>query len=75
MSKLLTTMFLSFLFASAYAGGDKVKNPMVAATLDDGCVLVFADGIDETQCEKVNIPTQSGQQYICEILAVCGREE
>lgn len=59
---------------SGGGSGDKVNNPLNALNLEDGCVLVFADGIDKDQCEEVDSPSQSGQQFICSALYICERE-
>ena len=49
MKKVLMSVIFLFAFISSTtnAGGDKVNNPLNAATWDDGCVLVFDDGIEK----------------------------
>lgn len=71
--KLFLTLIL-FLPLLVLAEGGKNKNPMESTTLEDGCVLVFADGIDEDECVDLGAPPQSGKQYICEVLMVCGSD-
>lgn len=75
MKKLLILAVLLAAFSTANASGDKKNNPMVAVTLGDGCVLVFADGIDTDECEAVVASPQSGKQFICDALVVCSRDD
>ena len=73
--KILLAMCISMFMMTARAEGGKKNNPLDAATLDDGCVLIFADGIDEEKCIETDSSTQSGHQFICQVLVVCDRED
>ena len=75
MKNLLVVLFFMLVTTLSFAEGGKNNNPLNAATLDDGCVLVFADGIDEEKCIEVDSPVQSGQQFICQVLVVCGTDD
>ena len=73
--KYLLAIVLLLMSAIVIAEGSKNKNPLDSVTLTDGCVLVFATGVDEEQCTAVPSPSQSGSQFICEVLMICGRDD
>ena len=61
MKKLL--FLLLFVSLSAFAGGDKVKNPWQPVEIGT-CSVFLPAGIDQEKCEVVET-TQSGIAYLC----------
>ena len=72
--KYLLAVVLLLMSVIAAAEGSKNKNPLDAVNTDDGCVLVFATGVDEEQCTVIPSSPQSGSQYICEVLMICSSD-
>ena len=73
--KYLLVVVLLLMSTIVIAEGSKNKNPLDAVNTDEGCVLIFATGVDEDQCTAVQSSPQSGSQFICEVLMVCGNDD
>lgn len=72
--KYLVVVALLLMSTIVTAEGSKNKNPLDSVTLTDGCVLVFATGVNEEQCTAVPSSPQSGSQSICEVLMICSSD-